>query len=57
MLLSVCIAHVHCTINDIIYYTIWYIIVGVGVGVGKEGRTIIGPWCYLIKQRPLLELP
>ena len=57
MLLSVCIAHVHCTINDIIYYTIWYIIVGVGVGVGKEGRTKIGPWCYLIKQRPLLELP
>ena len=27
------------------------------VGLGKKGRTLIGPLGYLIRQHPLLELP
>ena len=27
------------------------------MGVGKEGRTVIGPWGYLNKKLPFIELP
>ena len=27
------------------------------VGVGKERRTFVRPWCDLLRQHPLLELP
>ena len=27
------------------------------VGVGKDGRTVIGPWGYLNRKLPFIELP
>ena len=27
------------------------------VGVGKDGRTVIGPWDYLNRKLPFIELP
>ena len=27
------------------------------VGVGKKGRTLIGPWAYLSRKLPFIELP
>ena len=47
---SVYIAHVNCTnISILLYNSI--------VGVGKEGRTKLGPLGFLSRQHPLLELP